>query len=531
MKWLPVKKYMSSNNAPALIRTLIVYAICIPLAIIVGYSLTSLTYQSLGLVAILIGLLTLPLLLRFHYPILLFSWHASITLFFIKTSPNLWLIAVVLSLGISFLEGILSRQSHFISVPSVTWPLIAMLGLIYLTAELNGGLGLRAMGSAVYGGKKYIFLVIGILSYFALVARPIPLEKARRYTALFILGVLTAGIGDLYLVAPGWLIPIFLVFPADVGGGSDSGFELGVTRLAGIGVCGAGTFTWLIANYGLRGIFLSGKIWRIVLLALMFGLGTLGGFRTSLFLMLVVFIGAFIAEKIYQTWLLAPAILGSALLTLVMIPTAHHLPFTVQRAMAFLPLDLDQEAVAAAQSSTDWRFNMWSGLMQKEVPDHLWKGKGFSISKDDYDEMMTQTAFASAGAAGEVDQQGLALAGDYHNGMLSLIITFGVWGVAVFLWFMIAGLRVVYLNFKYGRPELRTINFFLFIMFFIEFASYIYCVGGLGVSSDVNWFMGYLGLSIALNHGVCGKHSHPVPVQPAPEPLPAFPRPRLQPNT
>ena len=27
--------------------------------------------------------------------------------------------------------------------------------------------------------------------------------------------------------------------------------------------------------------------------------------------------------------------------------------------MAFLPLDLDPEAVAAAQGSTDWRFEMW----------------------------------------------------------------------------------------------------------------------------------------------------------------------------
>jgi hypothetical protein len=331
--------------------------------------------------------------------------------------------------------------------------------------------------------------------------------------------------------APRWMTPLFWVFPPSSGIGGDNPFEMGVTRLAGVGAFGVIVFTWLIANYGLRGIFLSGKVWRVALLILMFFAGTLGGFRTSLFLMIAVFTAAFFAEKIYQTWLVAPAILGGLCLALIIVPTARHLPFTAQRAMAFLPLDLDPEAVAAAQNSTDWRFNMWSGLMEKEVPDHLWKGKGYGITKDDYDEMMGQTGFTSSGAAaGNVAQQGLALAGDYHNGMLSLVIPLGVYGVVVFLWFGFAGLRVVYLNFRYGRPELRTLNFFMFIMFFNEFASYVSCVGGLSFASDISWFVGYLGMSIALNGGVCNKHSQRILEESmAVEEAPAIEQPQLQP--
>jgi hypothetical protein len=304
-----------------------------------------------------------------------------------------------------------------------------------------------------------------------------------------------------------------------------------VTRLSGVGAVGVAVFSWLIAKHGLRGIFLSGKLWRIILLAVMFYVGTLGGFRTSLFTMLIIFVGAFFAEKLYQTWLIAPAILGSLLLALIIVPTAHHLPFTMQRAMAFLPLDLDPEAVAAAKSSTDWRFNMWTGLMQDEVPQHFWKGKGYAISKEDYDEMMGQTAFSkSSFVANDVDQQGLALAGDYHNGMLSLVIPFGIWGVLIFTWFMFAGLRVVYLNFKYGRPELRTINFYLSFMYFYWFSSYISCMSGLAVSSDMAHFAGYLGLSVALNHGVCSRHSEQLRNQPAPQVSPGLIKPQLQPG-
>jgi hypothetical protein len=425
------------------------------------------------------------------------------------------------------LEKVIARETSYISGPSVTWPLLAMLALVFITAKINGGMGLRSAGSAVYGGKKYVVLILGILSYFALVSRPIPPEKARRYVGLFILGGATGIIGDLYYFTPSWMNPVFWVFPPVAVG--EEGFEFGVTRLAGTGAFGVAVFTWLIATYGLRGIFLGGKLWRPVLLVLMFFTGTLGGFRTELFLMIAVFVAAFFAEKIYQTWLLAPAALGALCLGLIIVPTARHLPFTAQRAMAFLPLDLDPEAVAAAQGSTDWRFDMWSGLMQHEVPDHLWKGKGFAISKDDFDEMMGQTAFANA-AGIHADQQGLALAGDYHNGMLSLVIPLGVYGVVVFLWFGFAGLRVVYLNFKYGRPELRTLNFFMFIMFFIEFAAYLSCVGGLAFANDINWFAGYLGMSIALNGGVCNKNSQRrLEESMTVEPAPAIEHPQFQP--
>lgn len=507
---------------------MIVYAICIPLAIFVGYFLTSNAYQTVYLAAALTGLLVLPLVLKLHYPILLFSWHASIALFFINSHPNLWLLMVLVSLGVSLVERILSRESHFISVPSVVLPMMIFLGVVFLTAEANGGFGLKALGSSVYGGKKYVYLLIGALSYFALVARQIPPEKVSRYFTIFVLGAVTVAIGDLFMVAPSWLDPLFLVFPPAAV--SNDPFEFGVTRLNGTGVLGVAVFSWMIAKYGLRGIFLSGKVWRVVLLAAMFFVGTLGGFRTSLGTMMLIFAGAFIVEKIYQTWLVAPAILGSLLLALIIVPTAHHLPFTMQRAMAFLPLDLDRDALAAAESSTDWRINMWTGLLQDQVPQHFWKGKGFAFSKQDYDEMMGQTALASSGyAEANADEQGLALAGDYHNGMLSLIIPFGIWGVLTFTWFMSAGLRVVYLNLKYGRPEFRTINYFLFMMYFIEFGSYLSCFGGLSVSTDMAWFTGYLGMSIAINGGVCSRHSEQLRTQSVPEQSPGLIKPQFQP--
>ena len=49
-----------------------------------------------------------------------------------------------------------------------------MLAVVYYDGQADGGMGLRAFGSDVYGGKKYILLIMGILSYFALTAQPHP---------------------------------------------------------------------------------------------------------------------------------------------------------------------------------------------------------------------------------------------------------------------------------------------------------------------------------------------------------------------
>src|ERR1039458_7661234 len=243
------------NNAPAILRSLIIYVMCVPLAFFVGYLLTNpLDYSTFAIFGVVALVLIFPLLLRYHHPWLLFSWQAAIVLFFLKGSPSLWLAMVALSLGISVLERILSPEKHFIRVPQLTWPLIFMLAVVVITAKLTEGFGLRSYGGEVYGGRKYILLIAGIFGYFALTARRIPLEKARLYVALYFLGITVGAIGDLYLVTPSWLRPIFwLVPPSSI---SEDYFEMGVTRLGNISFAGFGITCWLMARYGLGGILL-----------------------------------------------------------------------------------------------------------------------------------------------------------------------------------------------------------------------------------------------------------------------------------
>jgi len=499
---------LSANNAPALLKSLVIYAMVVPLALLVGYLLTNpLTTSSLIFVGILGFVLVFPLLARWHYPWMLFGWSATLILFFIKGTPNLGQAMVALSLSLSILERILNPQRHFVRVPSVTLPLMVFLIVVLITAKMNGGIGMHSFGSDVYGGRKYAFLFIGIAGYFALASRPIPPEKAKLYASLFLLGATTSFIGDLYPIAPSWSIIIFHFFPPSAGA-IQGGFDLGEARLAGIGSAAGAVYLWMLARYGLRGIFLGGKPWRLVVLIVLGCLIFLGGFRSAIFAAGLSFIFMFFAEGLYRTRMLGIFILIALFGATLIVPLADKLPFTFQRALSFLPIHVDPLAKESAEASTNWRIQMWTALLP-QIPPHLLVGKGYAISPEDYDQMMGGgMGFQTIDAA----DQGLALAGDYHNGMLSVVLCFGAWGVVAILWFMYAGLKVLYYNWKYGRPELSTINAMLLFMFFNEAASYLSCFGGLSIATDMMYFTGPLGLSVALNHGMCRPPPKPTPM-------------------
>ena len=501
------------TNAPALLRSLITYAMVVPLALLAGYLLSNpLTYSTFVFIGILAFILLFPFLVRFHYPWMLFGWSATMILFFVKGTPNLGQAMIALSLMLSILERILNPQRHFIRVPSITMPLIAFVIVIWITAKMNGGIGMHAFGSDVYGGRKYMILFIGIAGYFALTSRPIPPEKARLYASLYFLGGITTIIGDLYPIAPSWMNFVFHFFPPSIGA-IQGGFNLGTTRLAGLGNAASVLFLWMLARYGLRGIFLGGKLWRPVLLVIFGIFGLTGGFRSTLYIMGLSFAFMFFAEGLHRTRLLGVFILTGALAAALLVPLSDKLPQTFQRAMTIIPgLHVTAEAQAAAEASTNWRFQMWTALLP-QVPPHLLVGKGFTISQEDYNQMLNNAGGAGYGMGFrtiDAADQGLALANDYHNGMLSLVLGFGVWGVIAVVWLMFAGLRVMYLNLRYGRPELYTFNAMLFIIFFNEMGCYLSCLAGLGISSDMVFFTGPLGLSIALNHGVCRPPPKPV---------------------
>lgn len=512
------------TNPQATMRMLITYVISIAAAVFVGWLLTNpLDYGTLGFLGLILAVLISPVFIKWHYPIMVFALGSPIVLFFLKGSPSFSMFMVMVSFGIAVVERTINSDRRFISVPSLTWPLVYTFGVVLLTAKLNGGIGFHTLGSSdgdvVGGGKKYLTLFLGIVTYFALSSRPIPVERRNLYVALFFLPAMMSFVSDLFAYLPSPLNYINLLIPPsqylwDSGALGRDGPS--VKRFAGIGALALALVTYLLARYGLRELVFGGPLWRRVLFFILPFLSIAGGFRSIMVQLSATLALLFFLEGLHRTRLVVPIILGGALAVTVVLPFAGKLPPALQRSISFLPLpNLDPVVVMDAQSTAEWRYQMWSGLWP-QVPNYLLLGKGFGLTKDDFTRMGTGTFVSSQQESFDPTSVGLAVSSDFHNGPLSILIPFGIWGAIAFLWFTVVGFRLLYRNYRYGDPGLKVINRFLLITAIVRWLAFM-AIGGAFVN-DLGYFAGLFGLSVAFNGGLRGPASQPV-FQPAIRPV------------
>jgi hypothetical protein len=505
------------NNASAILRTLIVYAICVPLAIWLGYLLTSFedfsrsTFIEAG---IFVVILCQPLLLRWHYTLLVLSLNMGLSVFFLPGRPPMWLLMLALSLGISILQRTLNRGMHFISAPRLSRPLICLAVVVLVTCKLTGGIGLNSLGSENVGGKKYFFVLGGILAYFALTARRIPPQQAGLYMAMFFLPPCMNAVGDLVSILPSSFNFIYWFFPANNFMLGDPGSEGGF-RYGGIAAMSMAVFTFMLAKHGIRGIFMSGKPFRVVIFLGFSSLVFLGGFRSMVISMVFVFAILFYLEGLHRTKLLARFAFTGLVAGGLIVGFASHLPYAAQRALSFLPVTVDSGARADAEASQDWRYEIWEAELP-QVPEYLLLGKGYAISQQDF-EFFGSGGFRTFSA----DELTSAVAGDYHNGPLSVVLPFGIWGVLAMIWLWVAGVRALYDNYRYGDESIRTVNTILLASFVAAILQFIFVFGTL--ESSAVGFAAVLGLSVSLNGGI----RRPA-MEPAKTAASQFTRPRLE---
>ncbi len=513
-----------TNNPAAAIRLLITYAICIPLAMLVGYLLCNpLDFGTLGFFGLITLLLLSPIVIKYHYPLLILAMSAPVFCFFLKGNPPLWQVATMLSLGVAIIDRTLNNDKRFISVPLMTWPLLFLLGITIMTAELTGGIGLKALGTEVAGGKKYISIFVGVAMYFALVSQRIPKAKRNLFVAFYFLSGVPQFASDLFPFLPSPLNYINLLIPPSSSGDADN-FSLGSTRMGAFAASASVVANFMLAKYGLKGIIRADRPLRFLTFFGMLVLTLLGGFRIVLISYMMTFFFLFFLEGLYRTRMVLVFIIGGALGMALLLPFAHKLPYTFQRALSVIPmLRLDSDAVVDADSSKRWREEMWADTWPK-VPQYLLLGKGYALTAEDFSMMGDGTFSGGTTVAMDKSMTSLAISMDYHNGPLSTLMPFGIWGGIAMIWLMGATLYILYRNYRYGDAELKTVNTFLLVLglqsiigFFFIFGAYSDAIGG---------YTKLAGFSIALNWAICGpKTQAPVVHRFKPKPAPGQPQP------
>jgi hypothetical protein len=489
-------------SAVGLPRSILIYAVALPLALFVGYVLAApYSVTSLALVGLLLAVLSIPILLRWHYPLLIFAWNANITIFFLPGKPSLWMLCAGISLGISVLNCVLDKRIQFQNVRSITWPVLFLLAVVLITAKLTGGIGLRSFGSASYGGKKFVFIIAAIIGYFALSSQQINFSRARSLAGVYLLSASTAIAANLiYFLGPSFYI-LFLLFPVDnamsqvVEDYLFAPSEARFSRLPGVMHAATATLYFLMMRYGIRGLLDLSKPWRLTLSIVLFCVSLLGGFRSTILLIALVLAVQFCLERLYRTRMLITILVVALIAGAALLPFSNHLPLSIQRSLTVLPwIKLDRDARLSAQSSWEWRVEMWK-FMVPQIPQYLWIGKGYAI--DPADMYLAEESMRRGLVKG---YESSVVAGDYHSGPLSLLIPFGIFGVLAFLWLLIACIRLLYRNFRYSDERVQNINTFLLAYFVARVIFYFLAFGAL--HNDLPAFLGLAALSIAINGGM-----------------------------
>jgi hypothetical protein len=474
-----------------------VYAIAAPLALALGYLVSSpeskTTYEAIGL---LLFFFALPFFLKWHHALMIFFWNSAFVSFFLPGSPDIWVAFAGLSFGISFLNHIIF-QKKFLRAPELTLPLLFLGAVVLGTAWYRGGIGIRALGGASYGGRYYIYILVAIMGYFAFTAEPIPIAKSGKMAGLFFLSGISYILGNIaYTLGPVFYFLYYFVSSSTVGmqAASAQGRE-DIDRIQGLAPACTAVLCFLLARYGIRGLFDWAKPWRFIFLCITVGAACFAGFRSAMLMLCLIFAFQFYFEGLLRTHFL-PIVAGLALfglLPIVFFP--DKMPLSVQRAISFLPVKVDTEIMESAKGSSEWRLEMWA-VVWKEVPKYLIIGKGYGI---DPTELFLVNEAQRLGIATS-GFEGFLLAGDYHSGPLSVIMPFGIPGVIAFLWVLFAGFRVLYLNYRFGDTRLRRINCTLMAWYLAYCLAFMFIFGAF--NSQLFIFLGICGFSVSLNGGV-----------------------------
>jgi hypothetical protein len=160
-----------------------------------------------------------------------------------------------------------------------------------------------------------------------------------------------------------------------------------------------------------------------------------------------------------------------------------------------LPVNINSEILEDAEGSTEWRLDMWKDA-SKDIPKYLILGKGYSLDP----ELLAYVTMAGINGMPVDPYEGSLVAGDFHSGPLSILIPFGVFGVAAFVWVLYAGYKVLAWNYRYGDARLRSVNRTL-LAYYLTYCIGFFCIFG-AFTDQLYVFLGICGMSVSINGGV-----------------------------
>jgi hypothetical protein len=321
--------------------------------------------------------------------------------------------------------------------------LFLWLNIAYLiSVYVRNPVGTLAFQSELVGGRPYFILLLVVCGYIVLskvrvderMARTMPVLLAAAMIIPASLFVITefvpATVKVIYPFYTGVNIEDFRI--GEVPGGNPD--ETRITSLAGLG---RPIMLALCAYYPPITLMSPLYFGRFSLTMVGLALSALSGFRNVIAAIgAYMVIGSAVRRRFADIGILALVGMVGVIFLLGVHVAGLRVPFAVQRALSFIPIGWDENAVLSGSETADWRFEMWEdawtrpGLIRSKA-----FGDGFGYTMK---EMMiiSDSLLGIGGFMGAPGYEAFLVKGAYHSGPLSTIKRVGFVGGALFMTFM-----------------------------------------------------------------------------------------------
>ncbi len=320
------------------------------------------------------------------------------------------------------------------------------INLAYLVSVyVRNPAGFWALQTDIVGGRPYFEILLAFGAFVILSRVQITDFIARIFPLFFVIPAWGVAVLDVISrLAPQTAYPLAMMYSGVGSAGVTSAFQqeerLGETRMTGMLWAGWISVLALCAKYNPLTLLSPLHPLRMLLFGFAIIAIFLSGFRSAmLFAMVAYFLSAVLRGNLKDLWIAG----GGALLALVVLITVQgsliQLPQTMQRTLSWLPGDWDQAAVADAEGSSTWRFEMWEWAWNDSriIKDRTW-GTGFGLSLDDMNLIATSLMAGEGGGSllGGSDRENFMIMGTFHSGPLSTIKYIGIVGLALYYPFL-----------------------------------------------------------------------------------------------
>ena len=353
-------------------------------------------------------------------------------------------------------------------------------------------LGMKFLGSDVWGGRHYVNVFVGLAAFFVMQSIPMKpgLWAKFPYVVLAICGfdlliavITTIAPGSIYVIYPFYSAVSNSSIQEAIGGDMD------VTgRIGAFGNFGFIIIAIVFATISLRAILHPSNFFRLIAVFLG-GLGVLfSGFRTSILHTTLLLVTAGIRDLKAAAILLLPAFVAVFFIFSAVNSEIVRLPKQVQRGLAFFPGHWDSDMATDVAASNDFRIQTWTLWAREYFPKHPIVGRGFGF-KSEWTKKLTYY--------GRVfDYQQVVETGNIHNGLLAAVDTFGLLGT---LFFVIWNIRLLVSAFRVPFDRRRGDYFALrFLALYLAVSIMFYCIGAYSVGTFLPQEFALAGLFLRL---------------------------------